>query len=407
MQPKLVHIGLIVMCLVIPLLLAVNPAMCKKETGTATANSINALIAEKPILATHGTIARGMVNNSISNPLVRQKFNGTVIKPVSPPPGPSPDATGADLTIIDVKEYRYQQADGKPDSYTLDFLVKNIGNAKSGESNIAYAKGESCNTGGSTMDVSRPHLTVPPLDVEQSAHVTATITETPGCTDSFISIYVNLQEPGCFGGLDYCIPTKETNYENNFFSGAYYVPDKSLPYSTQAPTNQQIADAIFTKINEIRTKNQKSVLIRNSQLDVVAQGFSDSMAESLTCPSLGAHHDAGGNTWLGDNGRMKTMLNMHFAYPAENVLCPVSTATTNFGCDHVPTTVGNTADGIATYTVLSWVEHDSCASDGHKKALLSDPSSYGGTYLPTDVGIGVAKGSDGLYYITADFAHKN
>lgn len=393
------------MFLAISLLLAVNPAVCKKETGTVISSSVNVFSAEKPILAAHGTIAGVMPNNSLSRPLVGQMFNGSVVRSV-PPPGPSSGAAGADLIIVDVKEYKYKQADGTPDIYTLDFLVKNVGNANSGKSNIAYAKGESCTAGTSMMDVSRPHLTVPPLEVGQSAHVTKTITETPGCTDSFISIYVNLQEPGCFGGLDYCIPTKEANYENNFFSGAYYVPDKSLPYSTQGPTNQQIADAVFIKINQIRNDYQKPALVRNPQLDEVAQGFSDSMANSLTCPS--GHHDAGGNTWSGENGREKTILKLNFYYPTENVLCPISPEdTTGFGCDSVPTTVGNTADGIATYTVLSWVEHDSCAGNGHRKNLLSDPSCYGGTYLPTDVGIGVAKGSDGLYYITADFAHKS
>ena len=108
---------------------------------------------------------------------------------------------------------------------------------------------------------------------------------------------------------------------------------------------------------------------------------------------------------------MKTILNIGFYMPAENVMCPVSIATTAFGCDNVPTTVENTADSIAEYTLSSWVEHDSCANDGHKKTVLSDPESYnnGGNspYTPpTDVGIGVAKGSDGLYYITADFAQK-
>ena len=394
MRPKLIRIGLIVMCLVIVLLLTSNPAMSKRETGTFTTNAVNASLAEKPILDAQVTVAGMRVNNATSNSLVKP-----VIRSVPPSPG------ATDLTIIDVKEYRYKQADGKPDIYTLDFLVKNIGNVKSGESNIAYAEGESCKMGGSTMDVSRPHLTVPALKAGESKHVTTTITETPGCTDSFLSIYVNSQEPGCFGGSDYCIPTKETNYDNNHFLGAYYVPDNSLPYSTQGPTNQQIADAIFIKINEIRAKYQKSALIRNSQLDAVAQGFSDSMAQSLTYPS--GPHEAGGNTWSGASGRMKTILNMGFAYPAENIML-VNTAATAFGCDNVPTTVGNTADGIAAYTVLTWAEHDACKGDGHKKTLLSDPANFGGTsnYLPTDVGIGVAKGSDGLYYITADFAHK-
>ena len=131
------------------------------------------------------------------------------------------------------------------------------------------------------------------------------------------------------------------------------------------------------------------------------------MASTLTYPS--GPHEAGGNTWSGTDGRMKQILKLGFAYPAENIM-QVNPSANKFGCDKVPTTVGNTADGIAAFCVLSWVEHDSCPPlDGHKKTVLSDPANYGGSsdYLPTDVGVGVAKGTDGNYYITADFAHKN
>ncbi|MDD1723653.1 MAG: CAP domain-containing protein [Methanospirillum sp.] len=159
--------------------------------------------------------------------------------------------------------------------------------------------------------------------------------------------------------------------------------------------------------NTIRADYGLPALVRNSQLDTVAQGFSDSMASTLTYPWNGSH-EAGGNKWSGTGGRMKTILGMGFAYPAENIM-RVSGTETRFGCDNVPMFVEKTANSIAVYTALSWVEHDGCANNGHRKTVLSDPANYGGTteYLPTDVGIGIAKGSDGQYYITAEFAHKN
>lgn len=330
-----------------------------------------------------------------------------------PDPIPTP---GPDLTFTEVKEYRYHNPandDGNHDMYTIDFVVKNIGSGTTGETNIAYATNGMCEGGGvETGPIqSQPHLVVPPLGSGEETHVILKETEEPGCQYSYLGIYVNIPPIGCFGpDADSCIPTKEVKYTNNYFSGVFSIPDKKLPYSSSsssALTNSQIADAVFTKINEVRAKYQKSALIRNTQLDKIAQGFSDSMATTLTYPS-GAH-EAGGNAWSGTDGRMKQILKMGFAYPAENIM-KVSPSANKFGCDGVSTTVGNTATGIAAYTILSWVEHDSCANppDGHKKTVLSDPANYGGTsnYLPTDVGIGVAKGSDGNYYITADFAHK-
>jgi hypothetical protein len=47
MQPKLIHIGLMGMFLTISPLLAGNPAICKKETGTPASNSVNVIITEK------------------------------------------------------------------------------------------------------------------------------------------------------------------------------------------------------------------------------------------------------------------------------------------------------------------------------------------------------------------------
>ena len=373
----------------------------------ATTKAVNATIAEKPISAAQG-IAKGVkVNNStarlLQNIAVSIIGDNKLKRVLFDPPSPNNGTSGADLIIIDVKEYKNAHVNGKPDSYTLDFHVQNVGNVKSGESNIAYEQVSEC-WGGADMGPVQPHLTVPALDAGKDTHVTTTITESPGCTDSIYAIYVNYPKSGCGGGFDQCIPTKETNYDNNRFQGAYYVP--------YDPTNQQVADSIFIKINNIRAKYQKSPLTRSSQLDGIAQQHSDAMAETL---KYDHNIDSKGiqSTWSERQNKIKDFKDANskrlFYMPAECIMM-VDPSWAAFGCDQVPTTVGGTADGIAAFVVLTWVEHDSCINPpyGHRNAVLSDPASYGGgsDYLPTDVGIGVAKGSDGKYYITADFAHK-
>jgi hypothetical protein len=420
MRPILIRIGLMVMCLVVVLLLASNPVMSKIGTEIVATKAVNATIVEKPIPtgqvmkvnnANAGVLhalpfgKRGLlVNYTISQG--KNVANAAGIAKYTQFPNiplyPTNRIIGADLTITDVKEYKFKQAEGGPDIYTLDFLVKNNGNAASGVSNIAYAQYEICEN-CETMDVVRPRVTVPKIEAGQSAHVTTTIYEDKsGCKYEICWIYVNAEEPGCWG--DPCIPTPETNYDNNQFPGFYNVPDSSLQPSS-------IADAIFIKINEIRGEHQKPPLTRNLQLDTVAQGFSDSMAQCTTCCDS---HDVCGNNWdpsAGHDctaaGRCKTILDMGFGSPAECIYV-VKPGVSRFVCDQTPITIGDNAISIASYTVLTWVDHDYSTGDcnsppvnDHRETILGD--IYGDS-PPTDVGIGVTKGSNGYYYITADFA---
>lgn len=327
---------------------------------------------------------------------------------IFPHPGPEP---GGDLTILDVKEYRYvndANNDGNHDIYRIDFVVKNIGGIKTGESNIAYSDTRICEGGGVESGIIQPQVTVSPLEPKQKIHMSVTMTETPGCSEGLQGIMINCPLTGCFGPDDEdCVQVSETDYANNFWEGSYTMPDKSLPYSPKSPTNKQVADAVYAGINDAREQygNNLKPLARNMELDKIAQGFSDSMASTLTYPE-DPPHNAGGNNWGGVGGRQETMLKKGLFNPAENIM-KASPDNTGFGCDGVSTTVEDTAESLAEYTILSWVVHDACKGNGHRNTLLSDPSSYGGSIfnLPTEIGVGAAKGTDGYYYITADFAH--
>lgn len=376
------------------------------------------LASNKPVKAGVNKIdlVKGGTNNaSIVHPDVHMADTGTIGNVVavgSKSYGVYPDPIqkpGPDLVIEDIgliRTHNPDNDDGEHDIYLLYFLVKNTGESRAGESNIAFDTTEKCKDGGVGVGPVQPEIEFASYESGHEQYVKKSFTESPGCEIHIGEFYINYPSNGCFStDPNHCLPTTETNYKNNHYEGSFTIPDKSLSYYSEQGSTQQIADAVLSMINKNRMKYSKQPLNRNSQLNKIAQSFSDSMATTLTFPS--GSHNTGGNNWDGTGGRKGQITKMGFAMPAENII-KVDPKTTQFECGNDKTEVGDNSLGISTYVLESWLEHDVCAGDEHKKKVLGDPAVYGGTndYLPTDVGVGVAKGTDGNYYITAEFAHK-
>lgn len=181
-----------------------------------------------------GSTNASVVHQDVQKADSREEIDDTDILELNPDINPIP-TPGVDLKILNVKMSRHknpENGDGKHDIYMVDFLVRNLGWGKSGETNIAFSNGQICTGGPAQSQPVVPQLKVPALNPYEWKHITLTKTASPGCKESIIGIVINPPEIGCFGKpIDECVPTMEAIYSNNNWSKNYAIPDITIPYT--------------------------------------------------------------------------------------------------------------------------------------------------------------------------------